>query len=146
MSIKRMDHVVVVVEDLPRAVAFFEELGLEAEASTAVEGPWVDRVNGMDDVRADITMMRTPDGNGRLEVSAYRSPALVPLEPHPAPPNALGLRSVMFEVDDVAGTVARMRDHGAELIGEIADYEDIYRLCYLRGPGGIIVALAQDLR
>ncbi|MBQ1046297.1 MULTISPECIES: VOC family protein [unclassified Micromonospora] len=140
-----MDHVSVVVDDLPTAIAFFTELGMEVEGEMPVEGPWVDRVNGIDGVRVDIAMMRTPDGHGKLELTRFRSPALVAAEPADAPPNTLGLRSVMFAVDDVDDTVARLRAHGGELIGEVADYGDVYRLCYLRGPAGVIVALAEQL-
>lgn len=140
-----MDHVSVVVDDLPAAIAFFTELGMEVEGEMPVEGAWVDRVNGMDGVRVDIAMMRTPDGHGKLELTRFRAPALVAAEPPAAPPNTLGLRSVMFAVDDVDDTVARLRAHGGELIGEVADYGDVYRLCYLRGPAGVIVALAQQL-
>ena len=116
---------------------------LEGEAS--VEGPWVDRVNALKGVQADIIMMRTPDGHGRLELTKFRNPKLVALKPAIAPPNTLGLRSVMFTVDSVDDTVARLRAHGAELVGEVEQYEDKYRLCYMRGPGGIIVALAEEL-
>ncbi|MEW2543537.1 MULTISPECIES: VOC family protein [Micromonospora] len=140
-----MDHVSVVVDDLPAAIAFFTELGMEVEGEMPVEGAWVDRVNGMDGVRVDIAMMRTPDGHGKLELTRFRTPALVAAEPSDAPPNTLGLRSVMFAVDDVDDTVARLRAHGGELIGEVADYGDVYRLCYLRGPAGVIVALAEQL-
>ena len=145
MANPRMDHVVVVVEALEPAIAFFHELGLETEASTTVEGTWVDRINAIDGLRADIVMLRTPDGRGKLELTTFRSPSLVDASPHPAPPNTLGLRSVMFEVDDVDDAVERLARHGGTLIGEIVDYEDIYRLCYLRGPGGIIVSLAESL-
>ncbi|MGA4684020.1 MULTISPECIES: VOC family protein [Micromonospora] len=140
-----MDHVSVVVDDLPAAIAFFTELGMEVEGEMPVEGQWVDRVNGIDGVRVDIAMMRTPDGHGKLELTRFRAPALVAAEPADAPPNTLGLRSVMFAVDDVDDTVARLRAHGGELIGEVADYGDVYRLCYLRGPAGVIVALAEQL-
>ncbi|EWM64756.1 lactoylglutathione lyase [Micromonospora sp. M42] len=145
MTLQRMDHVSVVVDDLPAAIAFFTELGMEVEGEMPVEGAWVDRVNGMDGVRVDIAMMRTPDGHGKLELTRFRAPALVAAEPSDAPPNTLGLRSVMFAVDDVDDTVARLRAHGGELIGEVADYGDVYRLCYLRGPAGVIVALAEQL-
>lgn len=137
-----MDHVSVIVDDLEAATAFFLELGMEREGDASVEGAWVDRVNGIDDVRVDIRMMRTPDGTGRLELTQFRSPAVGGTKD--APPNTLGLRSVMFAVDDVDEMVARLRRHGAELVGEIVEY-DVYRLCYLRGPAGIIVALAQEL-
>ena len=145
MSIKRMDHVSVVVEDLADAIAFFTALGMTLEGEAAVEGQWVDRVNGLESVRVDIVMMRTPDGHGRLELTKFRNPKLVEVEPAVAPPNAPGLRSVMFTVESVDDTVARLRGHGAELIGEVAQYEDKYRLCYMRGPAGIIVALAEEL-
>jgi catechol 2,3-dioxygenase-like lactoylglutathione lyase family enzyme len=140
-----MDHVSVVVEDLDGAVAFFEELGMEVEGRAPVEGPWVDRVNGIDDVRVDIVMLRTPDGNGKLELTRFHSPPLVAVEPANAPPNALGLRSVMFAVDDIDDVVARLGTHGAQPLGETVQYVDQYRLCYVRGPGGIIVALAEEL-
>jgi catechol 2,3-dioxygenase-like lactoylglutathione lyase family enzyme len=145
MTIKRLDHVSVVVEDLAAAIAFFTALGMTREGEARVEGPWVDRVNGLDGVRVDIVMMRTPDGHGRLELTKFRNPELVEVEPALAPPNTLGLRSVMFAVESVDDTVARLRAHGGELIGEVTQYEDKYRLCYMRGPGGIIVALAEEL-
>lgn len=140
-----MDHVSVVVDDLPAAIAFFTTLGMAVEGRAPIEGPWVDRINGLEGIRVDIVMMRTPDGQGRLELTKFHSPALVAIEPAIAPPNALGLRSVMFAVDSVDDTVARLRAHGAELVGEVAQYENIYRLCYMRGPAGIIVALAEQL-
>lgn len=140
----RMDHVSVVVDDLPGAIAFFAELGLELENQALVEGPWVDRVCGLDDVHVDIAMMRTPDNHGRLELTKFRAPPAI-VEP-PAPANVSGLRSVMFAVDDVDDMVGRLRGHGGALVGEIVNYRDIYRLCYVRGPAGIIVALAQELR
>ena len=145
MTIKRMDHISVVVDDLPAAIAFFTILGMAREGEMLVEGPWVDRVNGLDGVQVDIVMMRTPDGHGRLELTKFRNPKLVEIEPAIAPPNTLGLRSVMFTVESVDETVARLREGGAELVGEVAQYEDIYRLCYMRGPAGIIVALAEEL-
>ena len=145
MTIRRMDHVSVVVEDLEAAKAFFLELGMEVEGESPVEGPWVDRVNGMDDVRVDITMMRTPDGLGKLELTKFRNPPLESSEPAVAPVNTLGYRSVMFAVDDIDEVVARLRSRGTELIGEVVQYEEIYRLCYVRGPAGIIVALAEEL-
>lgn len=140
-----MDHVSVVVDDLDAATAFFVELGMELEGGQLVEGAWVDRVNALDGVRVDIVMMRTPDGHGRLELTKFHAPPLVSAEPANEPPNTLGLRSVMFAVDDIEDVVARLRDHGAELIGEVAQYEDIYLVCYVRGPAGIIVALAEQL-
>jgi catechol 2,3-dioxygenase-like lactoylglutathione lyase family enzyme len=145
MTIKRLDHVSVVVDDLADAVAFFTALGMAREDETPVEGPWVDRVNGLERVQVDIVMMRTPDGHGRLELTKFRNPKLVESKPAIAPPNTLGLRSVMFEVESVDDTVARMRARGAELVGEVAQYEDKYRLCYMRGPAGIIVARAEEL-
>jgi catechol 2,3-dioxygenase-like lactoylglutathione lyase family enzyme len=146
MTIKRLDHVSVVVEDLAGAIAFFSQLGLEQEGEAALEGEWVDRVNGLEGVQVDIVMMHTPDGHGRLELTRFRNPKVVEIEPAIAPPNALGLRSVMFTVESVEDTLARMRAHfGAELVGEVAQYENMYRLCYMRGPGGIIVALAEEL-
>ncbi|HEX3724009.1 MAG TPA: VOC family protein [Nitrolancea sp.] len=145
MTIKRLDHVSVVVDDLAVAIAFFTELGMTVEGEALVEGPWVDRVNAIENVRVDIVMMQTPDGHGRLELTKFRNPALVEVEPAIAPPNALGLRSVMFAVENLDDTVARLRANGAELVGEVAQYEDIYRLCYMRGPAGIIVALAEEL-
>ena len=144
MAPLRMDHVVVVVEDLESAVAFFTELGMEREGGQRIEGDWVDRVNAIDGVRVDIVMMRTPDGHNKLELTKFHSPTATTTEPN-APPNTLGYRSVMFAVDDVEDTVARLHPHGGELIGEITQYEDMYRLCYLRGPAGIIVALAEAL-
>ncbi len=145
MTIKRLDHVSVVVDDLPAAIAFFTALGMTIEGEATVEGPWVDRINGLEGVHVDIVMMRTPDGHGRLELTKFRNPALVAIEPAIAPPNTLGLRSVMFAVESVDDAVARLRAHGAELVGEVAQYKDKYRLCYMRGPAGIIVALAEEL-
>ena len=145
MTIERMDNVLIVVEDLEAAKAFFTELGMELEGETQVEGPWVGQVIGLDDVRADIAMMRTPDGHGRVELSKFHTPAAVRAEPESAPANALGIRRIMFAVDDIDDVVARLRSHGAELVGEIAQYEEIYRLCFLRGPEGIIIGLAEQL-
>ena len=145
MSIKRMDHVSVVVDDLAGAVAFFTALGMTAQGEAQVEGPWADRVNNIEGIRVDIVMMRTPDGHGQLELTKFHHPELVETEPAIAPPNTLGLRSVMFAVDSVDDTVALLRAHGAELVGEVAQYEDQYKLCYMRGPAGIIVALAEEL-
>jgi catechol 2,3-dioxygenase-like lactoylglutathione lyase family enzyme len=145
MANLRLDHVSVVVEDLAAAVAFFEELGMELEGEGLVEGDWVDRVNAVDGVRVDIAMMRTPDGHGKLELTRFHAPATRNPDPD-APSNTLGLRSVMFAVDDVDDTVSRLRGHGAELVGTIEQYEDLYRLCYVRGPAGIIVSLAEELR
>jgi catechol 2,3-dioxygenase-like lactoylglutathione lyase family enzyme len=145
MTIKRLDHVSVVVDDLAAAIAFFTALGVTSEGEATLEGPWVDRINALEGIKVDIVMMRTPDGHGRLELTKFRNPKLVALEPAIAPPNALGLRSVMFTVESVDDTVARMRANGAELVGEVVQYEDKYKLCYMRGPAGIIVALAEEL-
>jgi catechol 2,3-dioxygenase-like lactoylglutathione lyase family enzyme len=145
MTIKRLDHVSVVVDDLAAAIAFFTTLGMTVEGEAPIEGPWVDRINRIENVQVDIVMMRTPDGQGRLELTKFRNPKLVAIEPAIAPPNAPGLRSVMFTVENVDDTVARMRATGAELVGEVAQYEDKYRLCYMRGPAGIIVALSEEL-
>ena len=145
MTIKALHHVSVVVDDLAAAIAFFTALGMTVEGERPVEGPWVDRVNGLEGVRVDIVLMRTPDGHGRLELTKFRNPKLVEIEPAIAPPNTLGLRSVMFSVESVDDTVARLCANGAELVGEVVQYEDVYRLCYIRGPAGIIVALAEEL-
>lgn len=141
----RMDNVLVVVEDLEAARAFFAELGLELEGEAQLEGPWVDQVVGLDGVRADVVMLRTPDGQCGIELTRYHSPEAVRAEPPDAPANALGLRRIMFQVDDVEDVVARLERHGGELVGEIAQYEDVYRLCFLRGPAGIILGLAERL-
>jgi catechol 2,3-dioxygenase-like lactoylglutathione lyase family enzyme len=140
-----MDNVLIVVDDLEAAKAFFAELGLELEGEMQVEGPWVDSTVGLSGVRADITMMRTPDGHSRVELSKFHRPPPVRAEPESAPANTLGIRRIMFAVDDVDDVVARLRGHGAELVGEIAQYEDLYRLCFLRGPEGIIIGLAEEL-
>ena len=145
MTIKRLDHVVVVVDDLEAAIAFFTTLGMTKEGEMPIEGPWVDRVNGIGNVQVDIVMMNTPDGHGKLELTKFRNPKLVEVRPASQPPNALGLRSVMFTVESVDDTVASLRSNGAELIGEVVQYQDKYRLCYMRGPAGIIVALAEEL-
>jgi catechol 2,3-dioxygenase-like lactoylglutathione lyase family enzyme len=146
MAIQRMDNVLIVVEDLEAAKAFFTELGMELEGETTVEGPWADRVVGLNGVRSDIAMMRTPDGHGRVELSKFHTPPAVRVGPENTPSNALGIRRIMFTVDDVDDVVARLRSrHGAELVGEIAQYENSYRLCFLRGPEGIILGLAQQL-
>jgi len=146
VTIKRLDHISVVVEDLDAGIAFFTTLGMTLEGQMPIEGPWVDRVNGIDGIQVDIAMMRTPDGHGRLELTKFRNPKLVDIEPAVAPPNALGLRSVMFTVESIDDTVDRLLANGAELLGEVVQYEDIYRLCYVRGPAGIIVSLAEELR
>src|SRR3954449_6077629 len=145
VTIQRMDHVSVVVDDLDAAKEFFAALGMELEGEAPIEGAWVDRVNALDGVRVDIAMMRTPDGQGRLELTKFHSPAAIRSEPENALGNTLGLRSIMFEVDDVNATVAALRAHGGDLVGEVEEYQDSYRLCYVRGPAGIIVALAEPL-
>lgn len=145
MAIQRMDHVGVVVDDLEAATAFFAELGMELDGEAPVEGRGADRVTGLDGVRADIAMMRTPDGHGRLELTKFHTPAAVRTEPDNAPANTLGIRRIMFAVEDIKDVLARLHAHGAELVGELEQYEDSYRLCYVRGPEGIIVALAGQL-
>ena len=144
MTILRMDHVSVVIDDLEAAKSFFVELGMELEGEAPIEGPSVDRVNGLDGVRVDIAMMRTPDGHGRLELTRFHTPTAISPTPENALANTLGLRSIMFAVDDIDATLARLRARGADLVGEVVQYEDTYRLCYVRGPEGIIVALAEQ--
>jgi catechol 2,3-dioxygenase-like lactoylglutathione lyase family enzyme len=145
MTLQRMDNVLIVVDDLDAAKAFFAELGMELEGEATNEGGWVDRVVGLDGVRCDLAMMRTPDGHGRVELAKFHTPRAVRAEPESTPANALGIRRIMFTVDDVDDVVARLRSHGGELVGEIAQYEDSYRLCFLRGPEGIIIGLAEQL-
>ena len=145
MTVIRMDNVGVVVDDLAAAVAFFTELGLELEGEAQVEGPSVDRLIGIDGARSDIAMMRTPDGHSRIELTKFRSPVTDSAEPKNAPPNAPGIRRMMFAVEDIEDVVARLRAHGAELVGELVQYENSYRLCYLRGPEGILIALAEKI-
>jgi catechol 2,3-dioxygenase-like lactoylglutathione lyase family enzyme len=142
--IQRMDNVGIVVDDLAGAIAFFVELGLELEGEATVEGPLVDRVVGLEGVRSDIAMLRTPDGHGRVELSKFHSPAAVSTEPK-APVNGLGMGRIMFAVDDIDAVVAGLRARGSELVGEVVQYGDSYRLCYVRGPEGILVALAEQL-
>jgi catechol 2,3-dioxygenase-like lactoylglutathione lyase family enzyme len=144
MAIQRMDNVGVVVDDLAAAIAFFVELGLELEGEASLEGRWVDRIVGLDNVRVDIAMVRTPDGHGRLELTKFHTPTAVSARPN-APANTLGIRRIMFAIEDIEGVVARLHAHGAEIVGEIEQYEDSYRLCYVRGPEGILVALAEQL-
>jgi catechol 2,3-dioxygenase-like lactoylglutathione lyase family enzyme len=144
MTIQRMDNVGIVVDDLKAAIAFFVELGLELEGETTVEGRWVDRVVGLDGVRNDIAMLRTPDGHGRLELMKFQTPPATTAEPN-APVNTLGYRRVMFAVTDIEDVLARLQARGAKLVGEVVQYEDRYRLCYVRAPEGIIVALAEEL-
>ena len=143
--IKRMDNVGIVIDDLAAATEFFIELGLEMEGKERVEEGWADRVVGLDDVRVDVAMMRTPDGHGRLELMQFHKPAAISAEPENAPANTLGIRRIMFAVEDIEGVLARLRTHGTKLIGELGQYEDSYQLCYVRGPAGIIVALAEQI-
>jgi catechol 2,3-dioxygenase-like lactoylglutathione lyase family enzyme len=145
MTIRRMDNVLIVVDDLKAVTAFFLELGLELEGEMTVEGPWVDRVVGLDGVRNDIAMMRTPDGHGRLELVKFHRPTAISAEPKNAPVNTLGIRRIMFAVEDIEEVLARLQAHGATLVGELAQYEDKYMLCYVRGPEGIIIGLAEQL-
>jgi catechol 2,3-dioxygenase-like lactoylglutathione lyase family enzyme len=145
VTILRMDHVSVVVDDLAAAIAFFADLGMELEGEAPIEGAAVDRVNALDGVRVNIAMMRTPDGHGRVELTKFHHPAVVSPEPRNALGNTLGLRSVMFAVDDIDAAVAGLRERGAELVGEVEQFGGNYRLCYVRGPEGIIVALAEEI-
>jgi catechol 2,3-dioxygenase-like lactoylglutathione lyase family enzyme len=144
MTILRLDNVGIVVDDLKAAIAFFVELGLELEGETTVEGQSVDRIVGLDGVRSDIAMLRTPDGHSRLELTKFQTPPATTVEPN-APVNTLGIRRIMFAVEDIEDVLARLQGRGAELVGEVVRYEDSYRLCYVRGPEGIIVALAEPL-
>jgi catechol 2,3-dioxygenase-like lactoylglutathione lyase family enzyme len=145
MTIKRMDNVLIVVDDIDAVISFFVELGMELEGKGPVEGRWVERVIGIDDVRQDVAMLRTPDGHGRIELAMFHTPKAISAEPTDAPANMLGIRRIMFAVDDIEDVIARLRANGAELVGELAQFEDQYRLCYLRGPEGIIVGLAERL-
>ncbi|MDQ3870512.1 MAG: VOC family protein [Chloroflexota bacterium] len=142
----RMDNVLIVVDDLDGAIAFFEQLEMELEGRMPIEEPWVDRTIGIDGTRAEIATMRTPDGHGRIELDKFYTPAAVTPEPNPLPINAYGIRRIMFNVDDIDAVLARLTAHGAELVDEVVDYQDIYRLCYVGGPEGILLGLAQDLR
>jgi catechol 2,3-dioxygenase-like lactoylglutathione lyase family enzyme len=144
-NLKRLDNVLIVVDDLEAVKAFFVELGMELEGQATVEGPSVDRLVGLEGVRSDIAMMRTPDGHGRIELDKFHTPPAISVEPRNAPVNMLGIRRIMFAVDDIEEVLARLHTHGAELVGEVVQYEDAYRLCYVRGPEGIIVALAEQL-
>jgi len=142
--LKRMDNVGITVNDLKPVVAFFVELGLELEGETTVEGPSVDRLIGLDGVRCDMAMMRTPDGHSRLELSKFHTPPATDGEPN-RPVNRLGVGRIMFAVDDIDDVLARLQTHGATLVGEVVQYENVYRLCYVRGPEGILIALAQEI-
>lgn len=145
MTIKRMDHVSIIVDDLPEAIGFFMALGMTLVGEQSVEGDWVDRLNGLEGVRVDIAMMQTPDGHGQIELTKFQNPDLVEATPKVAPPNTLGLRQVMFAVDSIDAALARLEAYRPEPVGETVQYEDKYRLCYLRGPAGIIIALAEEL-
>ena len=144
MSARRLEHVGIVVDDLEAATAFFAALGLELEGEASVEGDSVDRINGLEGVRADVVILRTPDGIGKIELAKYRSP---PYEGDdaPAPANAPGIRHILFVVDDIEASLADVRAHGGELVGELVNYENSYWLCYVRGPAGIIVELAEKI-
>jgi catechol 2,3-dioxygenase-like lactoylglutathione lyase family enzyme len=144
MTVERMDHVGIVVDDLPAATEFFVELGLELKGETPVEGSWVDRIVGLEGVRVDSAMMQTPEGNGRLELIKFHSPRHEGEDGH-APANVPGIRHIAFVVDDIDAVLARLRAHGGELVGEVERYEDMFRLCYVRGPAGIIVELAERI-
>ncbi|WP_055045490.1 VOC family protein [Devosia sp. A16] len=144
MAIKRMDNVGIVVEDLDRAIEFFVELGLELEGRATIEGEWAGRVTGLGDQHVEIAMMKTPDGHSRLELSRFLRPAVI-ADHRRAPVNALGYLRVMFAVDDLDQTLARLDKHGAELVGEVVDYQGVYRLCYIRGPEGLLIGLAEEL-
>ena len=144
MTLKRMDNVGIVVESVDAAISFFTELGLELEGRATVEGDWAERVTGLRDMRVEIAMMRTPDGHSRLEISRFLTPAAV-ADHRNAPVNALGYLRIMFAVEDIDDTLARLSSHGAELVGEVARYEDQYRLCYVRGPEGILIGLAEQI-
>ncbi|PYO75952.1 MAG: glyoxalase [Gemmatimonadetes bacterium] len=146
MALQRMDNVLIVVEDLEAAKAFFIELGMVLEGQMPIEGPWVDRVIGIENTRAEIATLRTPDGHGRVELDKFHAPAAIRGEAKNAPVNTLGIRRIMFLVDDLDDVLRRLRAHGAELVDEVAQYEDIYRLCYVRGPEGILLGLAEQLR
>ncbi len=145
MTVQRMDNVAIVVDDLAAAIAFFEAIGMELEGSAMIEGVWADQTVGIDGIRSEIAMMRIPDAHGRLELTKYHAPPAVNSEPANLAPNTLGLHRVMFAVDDIDATIARLTPLGGELLGEVAEYESMYRLCYLRGPAGIIVALAEQV-
>src|SRR5262245_27743499 len=145
MTVKRMDNVGIVVESLDVAISFFAELGLDLEGRTTIEGEWAGRVTGLRDQRVEIAMMRTPDGHSRLELARFLAPPVV-ADHRNAPVNALGYLRVMFTVEDIHDTLTRLRKHGASLVGEVVQYENAYLLCYVRGPEGLLIGLAQELR
>ncbi len=145
MALQSMDNVLIVVDDLEAVKAFFAELGMELEGETTVQGPSIDRLIGLQNVRATLAMMRTPDGHGRIELDKFHTPEAIRTGPENVPVNALGIRRIMFAVDNIDDFVARLRTHGAEQVGDVVQYEELYRLCYIRGPEGIIVGLAEQL-
>ena len=145
MAIKRMDNVGIVVDDLEATIDFFRELGLDLEGRATIEGEWAGRVTGLSEQRVEIAMLRTPDGHGRLELSRFLTPPVV-ADHRTAPVNSLGYLRVMFAVDDVDETLERLRKRGAQLVGELVQYKDTFRLCYIRGPEGLLIGLAQELR
>ncbi|MFG2824910.1 VOC family protein [Kitasatospora sp. NPDC048365] len=145
MAIQRMDNVLIVVEDLDAVIAFLVELGMELEGKGPLDWPGAERVIGLEDVRQDIAMLRVPNGHGRVELARFHRPAAIAPEPREAPANTLGLRRIMFAVDDIEDVTARLLAIGGELVGEIVQYENIYRLCYVRGPEGIVIGLAEQL-
>lgn len=145
MALKRMDNVGIVVESLDAAISFFAALGLKLEGRATIEGEWAGRVTGLGDQHVEIAMMATPDGHGRLELSRFLRPPVV-ADHRNAPVNALGYLRAMFTVDDLDETLARLRGHGAQLVGEVVQYQDTYRLCYIRGPEGLLIGLAEELR
>jgi catechol 2,3-dioxygenase-like lactoylglutathione lyase family enzyme len=145
MALKRMDNVGIVVDDLGETIDFFRDLGLELEGRATIEGEWAGRVTGLGDQRVEIAMMRTPDGHGRIELSHFITPPTI-ADHRNAPVNALGYLRVMFAVDDVDETLERLRKRGAQLVGEVVQYKDTYRLCYIRGPEGLLIGIAQELR
>ncbi|MFD0323947.1 VOC family protein [Lysobacter gummosus] len=144
MALKRMDNVGIVVEDLERTIDFFRELGLELEGRATIEGEWAGRVTGLGDQHVEVAMMRTPDGHSRLELSRFLRPTVI-ADHRNAPVNALGYLRAMFTVDDIDDTLERLRAHGAQLVGEMVNYQDVYKLCYIRGPEGLLIGLAQEL-
>jgi catechol 2,3-dioxygenase-like lactoylglutathione lyase family enzyme len=144
MTVQRMDNVGIVVDDLPAAIAFFRELGLELEGRAVIEGEWSGRVTGLRNQRVEVAMMRMPDGHGRIELSRFLAPPVV-ADHRNAPVNALGYLRVMFAVDDLDDTLARLRKHGAQLVDEVVRYEDVYRICYIRGPEGLLIGLAEQI-
>jgi catechol 2,3-dioxygenase-like lactoylglutathione lyase family enzyme len=145
MAIQRMDNVLIVVDDLDAVIAFFVELGMELQGKGPLDWRGAERVIGLEDVRQDIAMLRTPDGHGGIELAKFHRPRAISPEPEDAPANTLGIRRIMFAVDDIDDVITRLRAHGAELVGEVEQYEEIYRLCYVRGPEGIVVGLAEQL-